>query len=139
VASWDTATTVTTAASRELMARATDGDGNTTDSAIVAVTVTDLTAPAVAMTVPSAEQTLSRASPISLTAQATDGRGVSIVHFLVDGVDVGSTSVAQPGNLYTVTWNPAGFADGTRVVAARATDVNGNVGQSGQVSFSLTP
>jgi hypothetical protein len=136
ILSYDTSADV---ADTDLIAQATDSDGNVTDSAIVPVNVMDLTPPAVAVTVPSSGQFLSRASAITLSAVATDTSGVWTVHWLVDGVDVASSTTVEPGNILQATWNASAFPDGPHTIVARATDNALNVGESARLSFTLTP
>ena len=140
--SWDTENAITTVGSRDLRVQASDAAGNTTSSAVVSVTVEDRTAPIVTIATPTAGQSFSRSAAITLTATALDARGVANVHFLVDGVDVASTTTALPGNQFSGTWSAASagsFATGAHTIVARATDGSGNVAQSARVSFSLTP
>lgn len=87
----------------------------------------DTTAPTVALDTVAA--TVART--VTLAATATDDRGVTSVEFLVDGTAIGTDSSAP----YSLDWNTALVADGTRMVTARARDGAGNITTSSPVSF----
>ena len=76
-------------------------------------------APTVSLTAPSGG---SVNRTVQLTANATAGRGVSRVEFLVDG-NVIATDTTAP---YSADWNTSTIADGSHSVAARVVDA-GNV------------
>lgn len=91
----------------------------------------DTTAPAVSITSPTANSTVHGTQ--ALGATATDNTAVSRVDFLVDGVTVGSATTAP----YSANWNSTSVANGNHTIRARATDPNGNVGTSADVSFAV--
>ena len=81
---------------------------------------TDLSPPGVALTGP--DDGASVTGTTTLTADASDDKGVSRVEFLVDGTVVGSDLTAP----YSADWSTASAGD-TAAIAARATDAAGNV------------
>lgn len=87
----------------------------------------DTTAPTVSLDTVAA--TVART--VTLAATATDDRSVASVEFLVDGTAIGTDSSAP----YSLDWNTALVADGTRMVTARARDGAGNTTTSSPVSF----
>ena len=106
-----------------ITATASDAVGNTT-TATVNVTVSnapDTTPPAVSITSPANNATVS--GNVTLTATATDNVGVASVVFNVDGVQVGNPRTSAP---YTRTWNSTTASNGTHNVSATATDAEGN-------------
>jgi len=124
--SWNTASQA--AGSYTLMTRAYDAAGNVGQSENVVVTnVRDTTAPAVSMTSPSANATLS--GTVSITATATDAVGVTRVEFYQNGVLLSASNVAP----YRYSWNTATVGNGVYTLYARAYDAAGNVRQSSSV------
>jgi hypothetical protein len=61
---------------------------------------------------------------VTVTAQATDERGVAGVQFQVDGVSLGPEDTTAP---YSATWNSASAAPGPHVLRAVARDAAGNI------------
>jgi hypothetical protein len=90
------------------------------DLAISGTPPSDATPPSVSLTAPTADSTV-RGS-VTISASATDDRGVAEVQFLVDDAVVGSDTTAP----YSTSWNSATVADGTHAITARATDTAGN-------------
>ena len=86
-----------------------DGNGNQSP---------DTTAPTVSLA--TAAATVSRSTTLSATA--TDDRGVTQVEFLVDGTVVGTDSSAP----FALDWDTADVPDGSHDVTARASDAAGN-------------
>ncbi len=124
--SWNTASQA--AGSYTLMTRAYDAAGNVGQSGNVVVTnVRDTTAPAVSMTSPSANATLS--GTVSITATATDAVGVTRVEFYQNAVLLSASNVAP----YRYSWNTATVGNGVYTLYARAYDAAGNVRQSSSV------
>jgi large repetitive protein len=117
--SWDS--TATADGSASVTARAIDTSANGTTSAARSVTI-DNTGPAVTLTAPAADATVS-GNKVTLSATATDSGGVASVAFLVDGTVV-ATDTTSP---YSVSWNSKTVADGSKTLTARATDGVGNV------------
>ena len=111
-------------------AKITQGDGKIIWSAPIWVTQTnssDTTPPAVA----AAETGTS--GTITLTANASDNVGVTLVEFYIDNVLKASSNVAP----YSASINSTTLTDGTHSLVAKAYDAAGNVGTSTPVSFSV--
>ncbi len=70
---------------------------------------------------------------VTLTADATDNIGVSVVRFLVDGAVIGSDTTAP----YSVDWDSATVGDGQVTLTAEAEDAAGNVGTSADVVVNV--
>ncbi len=108
-----------------LTARAYDAAGNMGTSAQVVVTVArDTTPPAVALTSPAHGAMLT--GSVTISATATDERGVTKVELLQDGNLLGTDTLAP----YRFTWDTKTVANGVHTLTARATDSRGNVGTS---------
>ena len=82
----------------------------------------DTTQPTVSITSPANGAVVS--GSVTVTAQATDDRGVVGVRFQVDGANLGSEDTAAP---YSTTWSSASAAPGPHVLRAVARDVAGNI------------
>jgi hypothetical protein len=91
----------------------------------------DTILPSVAMISPLAGATLSGTT--NLQASATDNIGVTRVDFFVDNQLVSGDTAAP----YSVSWNTATVANGTHILAAKAYDAAGNVGQSSNVTVNI--
>lgn len=107
-----------------ITATATDNDGNSVTSAVVAVTVTDpsSTPPAVAVTSPVNGATLPVNVVQTLAANATDADGfITSVQFYVNGIPHGEAVTAYP---FATAWTPTSL--GTYAIKAVATDNVGN-------------
>lgn len=113
---WDTRPY--TAGGHTVTATAFDAAGHSTSS-VAAVTVTDLTAPTVAITGPAANSTVG--GLLTVTADATDDRSVSRVEFSVDGKLLITDSAAP----FAFTWNADAVALGAHTLGARAVDAAG--------------
>ncbi|MDH3208113.1 MAG: PQQ-dependent sugar dehydrogenase, partial [Gemmatimonadota bacterium] len=112
---------------RELTARATDDEAAITVSALVNVTVQasgpgDVTAPVTTLTSP-AHGTLDLSGSVSLTADATDDVGVTLVEFSVDGETIATDGTAPYEATLAAT---ADYTTGAHTVRARARDLAGN-------------
>ncbi|MDQ4124324.1 MAG: DNRLRE domain-containing protein [Actinomycetota bacterium] len=70
---------------------------------------------------------------VTLAAGATDDRRVDKVEFLVDGNLVGTDTSAP----YSVAWSSTSVGNGTRSIAARATDDAGNVTTSTAINVTV--
>jgi len=127
---WDTTSVAN--GSHTLTARARDAAGNLATSTAVVVTVSnDTTPPTVAITSPSDGMTVSGA--ITVTASATDAGGVTLVQFLVDGVELGRDTAAP----YEAAFDTRAVPNGTHTLQARAQDTAGNIGSSAVVSVTV--
>lgn len=92
----------------------------------------DTTPPTVAITAPAAGATVS--GIVTLSASAADNVGVTGVQFFVDGSAIGAEDTTAP---YSVSWNSAGVANGSRTLTARARDAAGNTATSAGVTVTV--
>jgi hypothetical protein len=134
--SWDTTTAAN--GSHSLRATARDAAGNQTTSAPVTVTVSnaptsDTTPPSVAITSPLNGTTVS--GTISVTANASDDRGVAGVQFRLDGANLGAEDTSAP---YSVSWNTASASNGSHTLTAIARDAAGNSTTTGSVTVTTS-
>ena len=81
----------------------------------------DTTAPTVNITGPTAGATVS--GTVTVSATATDNKGVVGVQFLVDGAALGPEDTTAP---YSVSWNTTTATNGTHTLTAVARDAAGN-------------
>ena len=126
-------TTGVASGSHTLKARAYDAAGNVGTSASVSVTVAnDTAAPTVSITAPTAGATVSGTTTVS--ASASDDVGVTRVEFF-DGANLLGTDTTAP---YSLAWSTTGVANGAHTLMARAYDASGKVGQSAQVSVTVS-
>ena len=127
------ATTGADNGSRTITAVARDAAANSATSAGVTVTVAnDVTAPAVAVTAPAAGASVS--GSVTVTATATDAVGVVGVQFRVDGVNVGAEDTTAP---YSIAWDTAATANGSRTITAVARDAAANSATSAGVTVTV--
>jgi hypothetical protein len=84
---------------------------------------TDTTPPAVAMSAPANNATVSGPS-VTVSAAASDANGVAGVQFRVDGGNIGAEDTTVP---YSVVWNTTTATNGTHQLTAVARDAAGNV------------
>jgi len=124
--SWDTTTVAD--GSYTLTATARDATGNTTTSAPVTVTVSnisvtppDTTPPTVTLTAPSNGSTLS--GVVTLSASATDNVGIVGVQFQLNGTNLGAEDTT---NAYSITWDTTEVPPGQYSISAMARDAAGN-------------
>jgi hypothetical protein len=126
-------TTGVASGSHTLKARAYDAAGNVGTSASVSVTVAnDTAAPTVSITAPTAGATVSGTTTVS--ASASDDVGVTRVEFF-DGTTLLGTDTTAP---YSLAWSTTGVANGLHTLQARAYDASGKMGQSAQVSVTVS-
>jgi hypothetical protein len=133
-ASWNTAAAANGA--HTLTAVARDAAGNSTTSNAVAVTVNntvDTAPPAVTITAPASNATVS--GTITVAATASDDVGVAGVRFFVDGAQIGAEDTAAP---YEAAWNTPATANGTHTVTAIARDAAGNTTTSAGVTVTVS-
>ena len=123
-ASWDAS--AASPGAHVVEAKAFDVTGNSS-AAVVSVliaetptTPADTTAPTVAITAPSEGAAVTGSAVIAATA--TDDTGVARVDFKVDGVLVGSDTLAP----FSATWDCTGAAIGSHAIEAVAFDAAGN-------------
>jgi hypothetical protein len=91
----------------------------------------DTTAPAVSLSAPTANATVSGAS-VTLSANASDAVGVTKVEFYVDG-NLVTTDTSSP---YLQTWNSQTVANGSHTIQAKAYDAANNIGTSTTVTVT---
>jgi hypothetical protein len=111
-------------------------DGAATSHDDLALTVkpvpADTTPPTVTLTAPLNGAVVKRKSTVSVTATASDNKGVTSVSFYVSG-SLKCTDTTTP---YSCVWNvPAGPVR-TYQLQAKATDAAGNVGSSALVTVT---
>ncbi|NRR32100.1 CehA/McbA family metallohydrolase [Oxalobacteraceae bacterium] len=111
-------------------AKLTQNDGNILWSAPIWVSQSassDTTLPTVSAAASGSSGT------ITLSANASDNVGVTLVEFYVDGALKSSSNVAP----YTAALNTTTLANGAHTLVARAYDAAGNVGVSSSVAFNV--
>ena len=81
----------------------------------------DTVPPAVSITAPADGSVVS--GSVIIAADASDNVGVASVHFLRDGVALGSPDTTPP---YSISWNTSTSNNGNHLLAARAYDGAGN-------------
>jgi hypothetical protein len=89
--------------------------------------------PTVSLTAPAAGAVVS--GTVTMAASASDDVAVTQVAFLVDGAQIGVDTNGADG--WSVPWNTAATANGTRTLTARASDGSGNSTTSGTVSVKV--
>ncbi len=110
------------AANYTISARATDNQGLSTTSTVIAVSVTSTnTPPQITLNSPLNSAKVNLGTPVTITATASDpGGSITKVDFLMNGVSVIGSDNTAP---YTMTWTPGSV--GTYNISARATDNTG--------------
>jgi hypothetical protein len=115
---------------------ATNTSSGRTSAQLIALRgkATDTQLPAVSVTRPAVDATLS--GPVDLTATASDNVGVATVQFFVDGASVGPKITAPP---YTLTgWDSTTVINGPHSISAKAADAAGNTATSAGVSVTTS-
>jgi hypothetical protein len=92
----------------------------------------DTKAPSVSMTAPADGATVS--GTVTLSATASDNRGVAGVQFLIDEVALGPEATSEP---YAMSWDSTTASSGSHTLSARARDAAGNVATSAAVSVAV--
>jgi len=92
--------------------------------------VTDTTAPAVSLTAPANNATISGLS-VAVAANASDNIGVAGVQFKLNGANLGAEDTSSP---YSVTLNTTTMLNGTHTLTAVARDAAGNQTTSSVIS-----
>ena len=93
----------------------------------------DTTPPTVSITSPASGATVS--GTITVTATASDDRGVAGVQFQLDGVNGGAEDTAAP---YSVSWDTTTASDGSHTITAVARDAAGNRTTSTPVTVTVS-
>lgn len=93
----------------------------------------DNTPPAVSVTSPASGATVS--GRITVTATASDDRGVAGVQFLLDGVNSGAEDTAAP---YSAPWDTTTASNGSHTLTAVARDAAGNRTTSNPVTITVS-
>ena len=70
---------------------------------------------------------------VTLSADASDNQGVTVVRFLVNGTVVGSDNAAP----YSFDWDTTTSANGNVTLTAEAEDASGNIGLSASVEVTV--
>jgi hypothetical protein len=133
--SWNTAQAIS--GTHTLSAKAYDGAGNSTTSAIVSITVaavtaSDTTPPQVAITSPAPGSTVS--GTVVFSANASDNIGIAGVQFKIDGIAIGAEDTTSP---FSASWDAAQSAAGSHVVTAVARDAAGNSTTSAGITVTV--
>jgi subtilisin family serine protease len=90
-------------------------------------------APTVTITSPEPDATVS--GTVTVTAAASDDRGVAQVDFLVDGTSIGTD--AQGADGWSITWDTTVHGDGSHVITAVATDSGTNTTTSDPINVTV--
>jgi hypothetical protein len=115
-----------------ITARATDMAYNSTVSAPVQVVLdNDKTPPQVSLTAPSAGATVQ--GSVTVSANATDDRGVTQVSFYTGTRLIGTDTTAP----YSVVWSTVSEPTGSHSLTARAQDAAGNITTSAAVQVNV--
>ena len=93
----------------------------------------DTTPPTVSITSPASGATVS--CTITVTATASDDKGVAGVQFRLDGVNFGAEDTAAP---YSATWDTTSTANGSHTITAVARDAAGNGTTSAPVTVAVS-
>jgi Concanavalin A-like lectin/glucanases superfamily/Domain of unknown function (DUF1929)/Bacterial Ig domain/Bacterial Ig-like domain/Galactose oxidase, central domain len=114
---------------------AADAAGNTGPASGegTATVAADTTPPATSLTAPAAGANVSGAN-VSVTANASDNRGVTSVQFRLDGNDLGSADTSAP---YSTVWNTTATSNGNHTLTAVARDAAGNTTTSAPVTVNV--
>jgi hypothetical protein len=92
----------------------------------------DFSPPSVSITAPASGATVS--GTITVTASASDNRGVAGVQFRLDGTNGGAEDTAAP---YSISWDTTGAANGSHTLTAVARDAAGNTTTSAPVTVTV--
>jgi hypothetical protein len=114
-----------------LTSKAYDQAGNSTTSAAVSVKVTDTTAPTVSLTSPTSGGSVAHSSTVSITATASDNRGVTRVLFYVNNTLKCTDTTAS----YSCSWSVPNQKGVRYTLSVRAYDSSNN---SSSASVTVT-
>jgi parallel beta-helix repeat protein len=133
--SWAWDTTSLPDGTHYVQIRAYDANGNLGSSNMIAVTVSNASAPTqgptVSLSSPSAGATLS--GTVSVIASASSAAGIGSVQLVVDGAVAGTDTTAP----YTWGWDTTRLADGVHYLQILAYDTVGRMNSSSTVSVTL--
>jgi hypothetical protein len=87
-------------------------------------TPADLTPPQTSITAPASGATTS--GTVTVSANATDASGISVVEFYVDGVKKGTDTTSA----YTYAWDTTTAANGAHALVSKAFDPSNNMGSA---------
>ena len=126
----------TSLGSHTLSARVTDSDGNVATAPPIAVTVVSgppppPNNPTVSITNPLNGGLVSGTVPVAATV--TSNLVIASVQFFLDGKPLGSVTSAP----YAVNWDTTTAPAGTHTLSAQATDIDGDVGTSSNVTVTV--
>lgn len=93
----------------------------------------DTTPPTVSITSPASGDTVS--DTITVTATASDNRGVAGVQFRLDGINSGAEDTTAP---YSISWDTTTSANGSHTITAVARDAAGNRTTSDPVTVTVS-
>jgi Bacterial Ig domain/Lysyl oxidase len=130
--SWDTTTVPD--GTHWLAAQTKGSTGRIGTSAVVAVSVSNLSTapPSVQVTAPANGSILS--ATVTVFADVTSSFAVTDVTFYVDGIQLGTPLTSPP---FMTTWDTRTATIGTHVVTASATDSAGRIGESAPVTVTV--
>jgi Concanavalin A-like lectin/glucanases superfamily/Bacterial Ig domain len=115
-----------------VIARDAAGNESGSSNAVVGISQSDSTPPAVSITAPADNATLS--GTVSIAADATDNIGVVGVSFYANGVLIDAEDLTVP---YAVSWITPPSPNGAYVLTAVARDLSGNQTTSAARNVSL--
>ena len=126
---------VVTAGMYHYVVTAEDGSGRVSppSNEVSAAPAADVTAPAVSITNPAPNATVSMT--VTVTASASDDVGVAGVQFRVDGAAMGSEDTSPP---FSAAWVTTSTANGDHLVTALARDAAGNATESLPVNVTVS-
>lgn len=90
--------------------------------------VADIMPPTVSITFPTSGKTVS--NTITVSADASDDRGIAGVQFKLDGSNLGAEDATVS---YTITWDTTTASNGSHILTAIARDIAGNLTTSNDV------
>jgi len=130
----DTGLTASTTYSYTVAAFDSSGNASNPSSAASATTLpADTTPPAVSITSPAANSTVS--NTVIVSATATDNVAVADVQFQLDGVNLGADLTTSP---YSISWNTTTASNGSHTLTAIAHDTSGNKATSTAVAVTVS-
>lgn len=128
--------TVSASTAYSYTVEAVDGAGNKSpQTSAVSVTTpapSDTTPPTVSVSAPADNATVSGVTTIS--ANASDNKGVASVQFKLDGSALGARDTTSP---YSISWDTTTVPNGTHTLTALATDTSGNTKTSSTVTVTV--